>query len=780
MKRIEPNLEKGLTSKQVLEREEKGYINIETTPRTKSYKEIFLFHTFTIFNILNLAFAILILIVQAYRNLLFMGVVVCNTIIGIFQEIRAKKTVDKLSLISSKKATVLRDGKWQDIDYESVVLDDVVSYKLGDQIVADAIVADGFCEVNESLVTGEADAIVKKQGDTLLSGSFIVSGSVIAVTDKVGKDNYTAKISDGAKYVKKITSEIVITINKILKILSLIIIPLGVLLFLRQNSLDGATFQTSVVNTVAALIGMIPEGLVLLTSSVFAVSIVRLSKYKVLAQDLYCIENLARVDTLCLDKTGTITEGIMEIYDIIPFDNYKKKDVEKILNDLCCNLKDSNPTIDAIRNKYHEENNYHRAVELYPFSSATKFSGVKLDDKCYLMGAFDYLLEDNELEIANEYSFENRVLAITERKDVKGNLKKNTPIGIVLLRDKIRMSAIKTLDYFRKQKVNIKIISGDNPITVSNIAKRVGLSGYDKYVDASTLITENDIKDAVLKYNIFGRVKPEQKKTIISKLKENGKTVAYVGDGVNDVLALKESDCSITFQNASSAARNVSQVVLLDNDFNSIPQIVAEGRRTINNVERSSSLFLVKTTYSLLLSIIFLFLHVSYPFVPIQLTLTSVVTIGIPSFVLALEPNKELVTGHFFPKVISKALPAAFTIVANILIVMISKNIFHLSQPETSTMCVLLTAITGFILLYRLCKPLNIIRITLLVLMISMFFGQVLGLRSMYQLSKVTPQMWLSVLVLTIISFIVFNIMMNIVDKYIIAKMKKKEVNNNI
>ncbi len=517
---------------------------------------------------------------------------------------------------------------------------------------------------------------------------------------------------------------------------------------------------------------MIPEGLVLLTSSVFAVSIVRLSRYKVLAQDLYCIESLARVDTLCLDKTGTITEGTMELYDIVTFDDHSKKEIETILNNLSCNLTDENPTMQAIRTKYYENNYYKEANELYPFSSATKYSGIKIDDTCYLMGAFDYLLEGEKLEVATNYSENNRVLAVVEKKDIKGNLKKNTPIGLVLIRDKIRNSAINTLDFFKKQNVNIKIISGDNPVTVSNIAKRVGLTGYNKYIDTSTLETDEDIKNAVLKYNIFGRVKPEQKKTIIHMLKENGRTVSYVGDGVNDVLALKESDCSITFQNASSAARNISQIVLLDNDFASIPKIVAEGRRTINNVERSSSLFLVKTTYSLLLTLIFLFLNVAYPFVPIQLTLTSVVTIGIPSFVLALEPNHELVTGHFFPKVISKSLPAAFTIVINIIIIIAGKHLFHYSQIMSSTMCVLLTGITGFILLYRICKPLNIMRTGLLVLLMTMFFGQVLFLKDMYQLDDITLNMWIYLLVLSIISYIIFNCLMNLIDKHIIPKIK--------
>lgn len=771
MERFNVDIKMGLDDKQVEKRNQEYLVNTLSTPKTKSIKQIVLFHTFTLFNLLNLSLGLLILFVKSYRNLMFLGVVFCNTIIGIVQEIKAKKIVDKLSLISAKKVNTLRNGKWSEIYFEDIVLDDIVKYKLGEQIVADSIVLSGNCEVNESLVTGEADSIIKKKGDYLLSGSFIVSGEVLVKTEKVGKENYTSKISDGAKYIKKINSEIVITINKILKILSITIVPLGIIVFLKQMSLVGATYQTAVVNTVAAIIGMIPEGLVLLTSSVFAVSIIRLSKYNVLSQDLYATESLARVDTLCLDKTGTITEGIMEVYDIIPFDKFTKDELEEIITDIACNLTDDNPTMNAIRNSYSKDK-FNKADDIYNFSSANKYSGIKIKDSNYLIGAFDYFLDDEYLEKANHYSTENRVLVLVKKDKKDSKLKENTPLGLILLRDKIRGNAIKTIDYFKKQNVDIKIISGDNPITVSGIAKRVGIIGADKYIDAGTLLTTKDIEKAVSKYTIFGRVKPDQKKIIIESLKKLGKSVAYVGDGVNDVLALKEADCSITFENASSSARNVSQLVLMDSDFSSIPKIVGEGRRSINNVERSSSLFLVKTTYSLLLSIIFLFLNTAYPFMPIQLTLTSVVTIGIPSFVLALEPNNERVTGHFFPKVISRSLPAALTIVLNILIVMVTKSLFKFNPVETSTVCVLLTGMTGFILLYRLCKPFNVIRVVLLVTMIVMFYGQVLWLRDMYSLSILTPYMLLVVGILTIISYIIFNLMMNLVDKHLLAKLK--------
>lgn len=765
MVRYSPDIRYGLNIEQINNRIKENLINTNDIPKTKSIKQIVLLHTFTLFNILNFFLGLCIILVRSYRNLLFLGVVFCNTIIGIYQEIKAKKIVDKLSLISSKKVTVIRNGKKESIDFEKIVLDDIVEYKLGNQIVADAKIMDGVAEVNESFITGEPDSIIKKKGDFVLSGSFIVSGSILAKTEKVGKENYISTISSGAKYIKKTNSEIMYTITKIIKILSFSIIPIGTLLFLKQISLNN-NYSISVVNTIAALIGMIPEGLVLLTSSVFAVSIIRLSKYNVLVQETYAIEGLARIDTLCLDKTGTITEGNMEVYDIVPFNSFSKENIEKVLTNICFNLDDENATMNAIKNVY-KNGDYLKADEIISFSSEKKYSGIIIKGTKYLLGAFDYLLEEKEKNEALNYTLDNRVLALikNENEDI-------VTMGLILLKDKIRNNASKTINYFKEQGVDIKIISGDNPITVSNISKRVGIKGAENYIDCSELFTDKDIEKAVKKYTIFGRVKPEQKKKIICALKNNGHVVGYTGDGVNDVLALKESDCSITFQSGSEAARNVSELILLDSDFSSIPKIVAEGRRTINNIQRSSSLFLVKTIYSCLLAIIFLFISASYPFIPIQLTLTSVVTIGIPSFILALEPNNEKVKGHFFTNVLSKSLPAALTIVGNIIITLLVNRFFHFNNSEVSTICVLLTGLTGFILLYRICKPFNIIRIVLLTMMISVFAFGILGLRSVFELTLITPYMGLLVLILTIISYILFNIMMNITEKYILPKIK--------
>lgn len=773
MVRYNPDMKYGLTYKEVEERVKNKLLNVSEIPKTKTIKQIVLSHIFTLFNILNICLGICICLVESYRNLLFLGVVFCNTIIGIYQEIRAKRIVDKLSLISESKVNVIRNGKKEAINIEDVVLDDITEYKLGNQIVADSIILSGSCEVNESFLTGEADSIVKKRGDYIFSGSYIVRGSVVARVDKIGKDNYISTISSGAKFIKKVDSEIITTINKIIKILSITIIPMGIILFIKQITLPDNDLASSVVNTVAALIGMIPEGLVLLTSSVFAVSIIRLSKYNVLVQELYCIENLARIDTLCLDKTGTITEGIMELYDIIPFNSYSKNDLETYLEYLCSNLDNDNATMEAI-NKIYGNKVQIKADKTYSFSSEKKYSGIEINGTTYLIGAPDYLLNETDKIKLEKYNEENRVLALVKLKNFDGlDYSNNTLVGIILLRDKIRDSAIKTLEFFREQNISIKVISGDNPMTVSSIAKRVGIINADKYIDASSLVTKKDIQNAVDKYTIFGRVKPNQKKEIIKSLQKNGHFVGYVGDGVNDVLALKSSDCSITFQNGSEAARNISNLVLLDSNFSGIPKIVSEGRRSINNIQRSSSLFLVKTIYSCLLSIIFLFLNESYPFIPIQLTLTSVVTIGIPSFVLALEPNKEKVSGHFFPNVISKSLPAALTIVANILITMIVRDIFKFTDIETSTICVLLTGLTGFILLYRLCKPFNIIRGILLTLMITIFAFGILGFRNIFYLATITPYMLLVVLSLTVLSYIIFNVMMNLIDKHIIPKINK-------
>ena len=646
------NIDKGLTTEEVESRIKKGLYNYDTTTNTKTYKEIILSNVFTLFNIINIILAIAIICVGSWKNLLFMGIIIANTVISIFQEIRSKKTLDKLQILAETKALVRRNGEEMSISINDIVVDDIIIFNNGNQVVVDSVVLEGEIEVDESFITGESNTHMKDPGDNILSGSFIVSGKAICQVKHVGKDNYTAKIGSDTKYIKPISSEIMQSLNKIIETISFLIVPVGILLFSRQLFLENNTLSQAVVNTVAALIGMIPEGLVLLTSTVLAVSVIRLAQRKVLVQDLYCIETLARVDTLCIDKTGTITTGEMEVVDTI---EKTSKNVDDIIGTIVHALDDNNPTAIALKNKFHSNKNI-KVDKKIPFSSRRKCSGIESGETTYLIGAPEFVLDDTkkykkELE---EYSNEYRVLALISKTN-----KKETLLAFILIQDKIRKEVHDTLKYFEKNNVALKVISGDNPTTVLNIAKRAGLKKDAKAIDAHTLKTDSELEQAILEYDVFGRVSPEQKKDFVIALQNNGHTVAMTGDGVNDVLALKEANCSIAMASGSDAAKNVSQLVLLDCDFMAMPSVIKEGRRTINNIERSASLFLVKTVYATLLSLIFIFLQRAYPFIPIQLTLTSVVTIGIPSFILALEPNEELVKPGFMKNILKRAIPPA-------------------------------------------------------------------------------------------------------------------------
>ncbi len=651
----------GLTKEEVEERIKENKVNYDTSLPTKSIKTIVRENIFTLFNLINILLGVAVFCVGSYKNLLFLIVIFCNTAISIIQEINSKRAVDKLSILAQAKVNCIRDGEKQEIGINSIVLDDLLMLETGNQIVADSIILEGEVEVNESFITGESDVIYKRKGDTLLSGSFVVSGKCKAEVIHIGDENYTSKISSGAKYVKKVNSEIMKSLNGIIKIVSIAIVPIGILLFFNQLGLTENSFKNAVVNTVAAIIGMIPEGLVLLTSTVLAVSVIRLSKRKVLVQELYCIETLARVDTLCLDKTGTITEGTMEVNDIIEITK-SKEELEEILSEISSASDDNNSTIEAIRAKYKNKQKW-KVINKIPFSSQKKWSGVCFKDKgSYIIGAPEFVLRekyDEYKERIEKYSNDYRVIIVANSEG--DFIEKELPdklevLGFVLISDVIRKEASKTLKYFKEQGVNIKIISGDNPITVSKIAKRAGVENSEKYINMQEIKTKEQLEKAAKEYTIFGRVTPVQKKELVQALKKEGHTVAMTGDGVNDVLALKEADCSIAMASGSDATRNVAELVLLDSNFASMPEIVLEGRRTINNIERSATLFLVKTIYASILAIIFLFVNMPYPFMPIQLTLISTVTIGIPSFVLALEPNKERIKGKFLRNVISRAL----------------------------------------------------------------------------------------------------------------------------
>lgn len=765
--------EQGLTSDQVQTRIAKGKVNLDIGVTTKSIKQIVKDNVLTLFNLLNIVLALSLFFVGSFKNMLFMFVIVTNVFIGIYQEISAKRTIDKLSIISSQRVRVIRDGKKMQIYINEIVMDDIVCLRRGDQIVSDSVVVEGKCFVNESLITGEFDPMCKESGDMLLSGSYLVSGECKAQVVHVGIENYASKISKDAKYVKKVNSEIMFTFKKIILFISFFIVPIGIMLLIRQFGVQTNTFQMAVEKTVAALVGMIPEGLVLLTSSVLAVSVVRLSRRKVMVQELYCIETLARVDVLCLDKTGTITEGVMELQDVVPFENKSEEDIKNAASFLLAGLNDSNPVFIAIKENFIKSEDA-TILNSVAFSSEKKWSGVSVAGRgSYVMGAAEYVLNREKYEMikqrVQDMSKDNRVIVIVHSNENirDGKLPAEMEIlGFLLFRDKIRKNAIKTLEYFKQQGVQLKIMSGDNPVTVSTIAERVGFDGADKYIDATGLNTDEDILKAVDKYNIFGRVTPQQKKKIVNALQEKGHTVAMTGDGVNDVLALKEADCSIAMAEGSDAARNVSQLVLLDSDFSSMIEVVKEGRRSINNIQRSSSLFLVKTMYSFLLAVIFMFLEAQYPFMPIQLTLTSVLTIGIPSFILALEPNHDIVKGHFFSNVLRKAVPGALTIVLNIILIMTLRDIFSISAPQVSTISVLLTGFSGMMLLFQVCRPFNILRRVL-------FYGMCLGFviafiffKDLFSLSDLTFNMILISGVLMFIALVFFKLMTFLFDDF--------------
>lgn len=770
--RYHPSIHIGLKLNEVKRQRELSLINYNNEVSTKSIKQIISGNIFTLFNLLNVLLALTIILVGSYKNLLFLGVVICNTFISTFQEIRSKKIIDKLSLLSQHKAKVIRNRQEKKIVLNDIVLDDIIKFSLGDQVVVDAIIRDGNCEVNEAFITGEAKPRYKQKGDLLLSGSFIVSGNVVCQVEHVGTDNYTSVISKEAKYIKKVNSEIMNSLKKIIKIVSLLILPLGSILFYRQLQIVDNTLSMAVVNTVAAIIGMIPEGLMLLTSTVLAVSVIRLSKYNVLVQQLYCIETLARVDTLCLDKTGTITNGHMEVADVIPLDGHTSDQVDRIMCGLTSALEDNNPTFVAIRNKFTSNSNF-KSVKVYPFSSDKKYSGAKFrNEGTYILGAPEVLLNNDIGGIQSrldEYVSDNRVLLLIKVADdfVNNKFYNIDLIALILVRDQIRDSALETINYFKKQKVDIRIISGDNPITIASTAKRVGISLDDsQIVNTSSWCNYDDIVQNVEKYKIFGRVKPNQKQLIIRALKENGHTVAMTGDGVNDVLAMKESDCAIAMNDGSDAARNVAELVLLDSNFLSMPKIVSEGRRTINNIARSATLFLSKTIYAFLLALVFLFVNLKYPFMPIQLSLISSVTIGIPAFILALEPNQELVSGNFLKKVISRALPSGITTVLTIIMVVIMTNIFHLSPEQSSTLAVILTSYVGLQLIYRISHPFNRLRRCLFAFLIILFAILILGAHELFSITKLNFLLIIIMLFLMMVDISIFNGLFKLVDNF--------------
>lgn len=737
----------GLTDEQVNERIEQGKVNADENPNTRTYKQIVRENTLTFFNFLNLVLLILVLMVGSYKNAFFVGIIIINTLIGIAQEIRAKKTIDKLAILTAKKSIVIREGKKWTVPTEELVLDDLVCLKTGDQVPADAKVLEGSVEVNESLLTGESDNLPKNVGDELFSGSFVTSGEACCQIIHVGKDNYAAQITSEAKEFKRHNSELKNSLNAILKVISIIIVPLGALLFYKQYYVVGNTFKDSIVSMVAGVLGMIPEGLVLLTSVALTLGALVLANKKTLVQELYCIETLARVDTLCLDKTGTITEGTMCVErvepwseasenkdtDEIPTEDEDEPDLHEIENmmaNLMYVLKDQNATIDALRKRFPAK--FSMALEhIIPFSSDRKYSGAVFEDNgTYLMGAAQFLFPEGRediLDVCQNYAEEGlRVLVLAhstqmaEGTELPENLE---PVALLLLTDVIREEAPDTLQFFDSQEVDLKVISGDDPVTVSAIAKRAGLKNAENYVDATTLETEEQLEEAVAKYSVFGRVTPQQKKEMVQALQKQGHTVAMTGDGVNDVLALKEADCSIAMAQGSDAAKNIANVVLLDSNFASMPHIVNQGRRVVNNIRTAASMFLIKTMFSVMLSLLTIFFGNAYPFEPIQMSLISACAVGIPTFLLAQENNYDKIDHTFLRHVFLNAFPAALTITSCVFAVMlVCQNVYH-SNDMLSTACVLVTGWNYMAALKTVYAPLNTYRKVIIYGMQFIFFS---------------------------------------------------------
>jgi len=718
--RYEPDYKEGLTSRQVQEHRMHGWTNRSVDPPSKTTKEIIHENIFTYFNLIFAVLALVLCLVGAFRDLTFLPVIIANTLIGIIQEVRAKQILDKLTMLHAPHAAVIRDGKRTMIDAEELVLDDIAVFQAGNQVCADAIVCEGEVQVNESLLTGEADEITKRKGDLLMSGSFIVSGQCHARLDQVGEDSYISKLTIQAKEAQVgEQSEMIRSLDKLVKWVGIAIIPMGLILFAQAYFLQHDGFRESITSMVAAVIGMIPEGLYLLASVALAVSSIRLAQKKVLLHDMKCIETLARVDVLCVDKTGTITENEMEVQDVIETDAYDAETMEPLsvlIGDFAAAMDEDNITMRAVK-MHFKTGSGKKPLSKCGFSSTVKYSSVTFEDREYVLGAPEMVLKERYETYEAQFKelTENgaRVLAFGIYDGECGGkpLEQGiVPLGFLRIVNPIRESAKETFSYFAEQGVDVKVISGDNPLTVSRVAAQAGICNADRYTDASTLRDEDAVKKALLENTVFGRVTPEQKRQFVRLLKEAGHTVAMTGDGVNDVLALKDADCSIAMASGSDAAAQASQLVLLESDFSCMPQVVLEGRRVVNNIQRSASLFLVKNIFSFLLSVISLVFLFTYPLEPSQISLISMFTIGIPAFFLALESNRNIIRGHFLTSVFLKALPAALTDAVAVGALVIFGRTFGVKATDISTAATMLLAIVGFMILYTISAPLNKLR----------------------------------------------------------------------
>ena len=746
----------GLTSAQVRQRIQAGQVNTPPDSPTKSVRRIVFENLFSFFNLIFYVIAGFLIAVGSFEELVFLLVVGANTAIGIIQELHSKKKLDELSLLSAPKATVIRNGTEQTIPTAQLVQDDRILLAAGNQISADAQVVSGSVQVNESLITGESDEITKGPGSTLLSGSFVVSGRCQAVLTHVGADSYASQLTNEAKKSKKShLPGMMRSLNRLLLAIGILIVPIGGALYYRQTSLLGLSVREVVETTAAAVIGMIPEGLYLMVSLALAASVLRLATKGTLVQDLKCTETLARVDVLCVDKTGTITQPEMAYCGLLPLTTeLEETEIEAHLSDFVSNMAPDNETMQALQTALQQEDP-RKAVQVLGFSSETKYSAVAYSrEDCYVLGAPEFILGASGYvpyrSLAEEAMADgSRVLlfaACLPGPEGRG-IADARPLAFVRLKNPVRETAKETFAYFHDQGVTVKVISGDNPVTVAAAANEAGIQGADKYVDASTLESYEDIQNACEEYNVFGRVKPNQKKLLVQALQENKHTVAMTGDGVNDVLALKEADCSVAMASGSEVAAQISDLVLMNSDFASMPSVVAEGRRVINNIERAASLYLVKNIFSLILAIISITAAFSYPLTPSQLTLMSLISIGIPSLILALEPNESLVSGKFLQNAILRALPAALTDLFIIIFVLLFQKAFAISNAEISTVTALLVTIVGFFMVWKVAKPVNRLHLGMMGGLIAGLVFIVLVIPGVFSLS---PLSFGSLLILTV------------------------------
>lgn len=789
--RYNPEYKKGLTSQQVQEHRLHGWTNKAVEPPSKTTKEIVHENVFTYFNLIFVVLAVLLCLVGSFRDLTFLPVIIANTLIGIIQEIRAKQVLDKLTMLNAPRASVVRDGKRTVINAEDLVVDDIVIFKAGDQVCADAEVSAGEVQVNESLLTGEADEITKRKGDKLMSGSFIVSGQCHARLDKVGEDSYISKLTLQAKAMQsKEQSEMIRSLDKLVKCVGVAIIPIGIVLFSQAFFIQHDGFRESVTSMIAAVIGMIPEGLYLLASVALAVSSIRLAQKKVLLHDMKCIETLARVDVLCVDKTGTITENTMKVQKLIKTDEYDEKEkggLSLLVGDFAAAMTNDNITMAALK-EYFTKASGKKVLSKTGFSSATKYSSVTFEDGAYVLGAPEFVLKekyDDYAEEITEYaSTGSRVLAFgiyDGEVDGKPLTHGILPFGFVLLANPIREAAKETFEYFAEQGVEVKVISGDNPVTVSNVAKQAEIKNADRYVDASEFEDEQSMRKALLNNTVFGRVTPSQKRKFVRILKEAGHTVAMTGDGVNDVLALKDADCSIAMASGSDAAAQASQLVLLESDFSCMPEVVLEGRRVVNNIQRSASLFLVKNIFSFLLSVASVVFMFTYPLEPSQVSLISMFTIGVPAFFLALEPNKNMIKGHFLTNVLLKALPAALTDALAVAALVIFGRTFDVSSTDISTAATMLLAIVGFMILYKISAPMNKIRFSIVSGCIAGLLFCSIFLKDLFAITSMTKECIMLFVVFAIATEPVLRYLTTLVEKvkYYYLKLRGKNLSSD-